>query len=192
MFKKPDTLPDTLTREQVLFSWALGEAYSPRWQKDIFAAIPKNLITKLEKGETEHFTNEEKNLLINELCTRRPWFISEYIDKSNHFRITHIPPKFLGNIPILPTFGWKKEPVSLAQYLKGESLEEWKNDPRQAVKKLMKNLPNPPYAGLPIVAYCDELKCDILIDGYSRCLTALLNMQQGAVFPPIPIIYCER
>lgn len=185
-------MPDTLNREEVLFSWALGEAYSPRWQKDIFAVIPANIIAKLEKGETQAFTKEERNALINELCARRPWFISEYIDKSNHFRIMHFPSRLLGGIAVLPTFGWEKEPVSLSRYLKMDTKEEWKDDPRQVIKKYRSNPPAPPYAGLPIVAYCDELACDILIDGYSRCLTALLNMQQGVALPPIPIIYCER
>ena len=192
MFNKPTFLPDTPTREQVLFSWALGEAYSPRWRDAVLASVTGNLRGKLERGETADFTTDEKSALIQELSMRRPWFISEYIDKSTRFRITHIPSRFLGNIPVLPTFSWQKEPVSLTQYLAMESKEEWTDDPRQAAKKLMANPPSPPYAGLPIVAYSDELTCDILIDGYARCLNALIKMQQGAVFPPVPIIYCER
>ncbi len=192
MFYKPAHLPDILTREEVLFSWALGEAYSPRWQQDVMNAVSDRLKTKLARGETVRFTAKEQAELITDLSTRRPWFISEYIDKSNHFRVMHFPSKLLGGIAVLPTFGWEKNPVSLSRYLKMESKEEWLQDPRQAAKKLMANPPASPYSGLPIVAYSDELKCDMLIDGYSRLITAIWRMEKGEHFPPVAMIYCER
>ncbi len=191
MFYKPPNMSDTPTREEVLFSWALGEAYSPRWRQTVLAAVPDALKQKLERSETVDFTPGEKAALVNELSARRPWFISEYIDKASHFRITHIPSRFLGKIPVLPTFSWEKEPMSLSHYLKLESKEEWQ-DSRQDAKRLLANPPSPPYAGLPIVAHSEELGCDILIDGYARCIVALWKMEEGVTFPPIPIIYCER
>jgi hypothetical protein len=182
----------TLTRDEVLFSWALAETMSPRWREAMVAGAGERLRRKIDAGEITDYTHEERQALIAALHGRRKYFFDEYIDKAAAFTLLSVPIEMVQFIPVLATFSFKPYPVPLGQFIDWESKPGSVHDPRQVA---LRNLASPPpviYPGYPIIGYNRHAKYDMLIEGYVRCISALLRWRAGEKIAPLPMIYCVR
>lgn len=192
MFTLPSAPGAPLTRNQVLFSWALSEAYSPRWREETMAAVGPSLKAKIARGETRDFALAEQDELIAAFSTRRGYFVDPYINQAKSFKIIPLRYDVLERVPVLPTFSLREKPMSLAEYMNGESHDDWMKDPRHAAMRCLNQPGNLPDIGYPVVAYEESLGVPVLIDGYVRCITLLWRQRRGETLPLINMIYCMR
>lgn len=183
--------PSTLTQDEVLFSWALAEAYSPRWREVMRKGLNAGMLAKLDQGMTD-FTDKEKQALIEQLKNHRGDKIKGYIAPFTTFRLVKMAVSDLEATAVSPQIsGWEKR-VTLGQFIDGHYSEATYHDPRNAAKRMLKNPEPILYQGYPIISYSKKLGCPVLIDGYTRCIAAILSYRQGEIAPLVTVIIVTK
>lgn len=178
--------------DEVLFGWALAEAYSPRWQADYAENLPADLLGKIRTQDTPSFNRADKEQLIALLRQRRTYMVETYIDSADSFRLIDVPLEMLELLPVMPSFSYKDDPVPLGHYIDWDRNPEWTHDPRNHAADQLKNpLPHKGFNFYPIIAYSFQTRCDVLIEGYVRCTTSLWRKRAGETTLPLRMVYCE-
>lgn len=192
-FKKP-TISPSMNHRQVLFSWALSEAFSPRWREMTMASATANLRSKLQKNLTENYTESEQDELIAIMKTRvkRTELVERYINNAISFSLVEMPVELLETIPVLPDISYQDTPLQISQFMAGDYNPESKHDPRVLARKFIKQPFDSVYSGHPIISYCSRIKSNILLEGYSRVISAIWSWQEGRNVQPVKMIYCHH
>ncbi len=169
----------TLTKQDVLLSWALSEALSPRWRDYYGKQLSPPLQAALKKGSMAALSYADREELVAHLRERRPEYINEYIEPATRFSFINLPPDALEKICISPTISWRDKPFTLAQFLTGSYDPNTWHDPRNAAQRMQQSPEKVGYAGYPIFAYDRKVRCDILIEGYTRCICKIYKHRAG-------------
>ncbi len=179
-----------ISRQKVLFSWALAETLSPRWRTTMTKGMNKTLRQKLATGGP--YSDADQEELIGRLRARRGDYIKYYIEPARSFRLIDLPSASLASLAVSPTIGWRDQPVQLEAFISGKYDPNNARDPRNAAKRLLEAPESIPYTGHPIIAHDPKFGCDVLIEGYTRCISRLLRLQRGETLPPVAVIQCVR
>lgn len=180
-----------ISREDVLFSWALAEAYSPRWREMMRSALPAALKDKLDKGAAD-FSEEEKQALLGRLDEQRKDKIKGYITPFSIFRLEEVAPLALEALAVSPQVGGWDRIVTLGQFIDGKYSADTSHDPRNAAKRMLASPEKIPYTGYPIVSFSKKLGCPVLIEGYTRCIASVMRHRKGEHLPPLRMIFCRE
>jgi hypothetical protein len=193
MFEMPSAPGASVTRQELLFSWALSESFSPRWREDLHAKMSPALREKNEAGEMRNYSKEEQEQLIDLVFAQesRAGYLPDYVDPATEFRLIEVPMGMLEWLPILPSFSFKPYPVPLGHYINWDYKAEWQNDPRVVADRFLKDFPVTIYSGYPLIGYCQSIKSDVLFDGYARAISSLRRHRAGETIAPLTMIYCS-
>lgn len=180
-----------LDKQQVLFSWALSECFSPRWSALMAEGLSEELRRRIAQGQSSGYPEAQCRELITRLESRRAEMLSQLLDRAAGFRLIHVPAELLEMLPVLPECGWKEYPVLLGQYVNGPHKPDSPHDPRAWAKRYRQSPPPANFTGYPLLAYSPKLKCHTLVDGYSRCIGAILRLREGKPASDMRMIYAE-
>lgn len=181
----------SLSKEQLISDWALSEAASPRWRKRYSNDFNENEFALLASAPTpNHVPPELMARVIKVVMTKRHALLTDYINGCAHFDYVEIPAEQLGKIVISPALSHRTIPVTLDQYIAGKYEESTWHDPRNAAKRLRQSTEKIACSGYPLLAPDKILGCDVLIEGYSRCIARILDFNEGKNPPPMMLVRC--
>lgn len=179
-----------ITLPEVLYSWALAEAYSPRWKEKMRKGLSEATICKLDAGQITALDDDEKRQLVERLKQHRKHKIKGYVAPYFLFLIGEIYLNELEQLAVAPQIsGWEKR-VPLGEFINGEYSKDTYHDPRNSAQRMLASPLPIPYAGYPIVSFSKKLNCPVLLEGYTRCIAAIMRQRAGETVPPIKVIFC--
>ncbi len=182
-------MPEMLTRREVLLSWALAEALSPRRAHYYEGVLAAGFATS-----PEALSIIEQAQLLAVLNKDRGWLIEEYVDPCTRFELGLLRTVDIAETVMMPWMVSSKEAkrATLGKYIEGKYDLGRASDPRNAARNIVANTNPVPYTGFPILAWDKRLECGVIIEGFARLISMLYRLEQGTAPEAVPVIFCRR
>ncbi len=182
----------TLSKRDVLLSWALAEAVSPRWRHAYENQLSDELARALARRPLPPLSPAHEDELIALLRIRRKAHMDKYIDPAAGFVWIKLPPVVLEKLFVTPSIGFRDYPVKIGDFLKGSYDPETWHDPRNAARRMVETPEDVPFTGYPIFAWDTQIGAEVLIEGYTRCIAKIYRIERGESVDDTDAILCTR